>query len=214
MPCNPDWMFWGPAAVIAAPVFLYAGFRAWTRPQETRAAIAAGFEPWAEADSVSAFLRLTREQAAGPAYRAWRIAAPLLGAALAIGGISAIVAQIRCGFPLVGPIAFRSLDGPEIIGLIFWFLLSIVWPARANRSNPRRASASWLVLIMLLATLAVFAGTEAAAAYHSGIQEYRWAALSLIIFATVIIIFSIALKQRRSDVKAENPHEAGFRVVP
>ncbi len=199
MTCNPDWTFWGPGALITGGLFLHGALRVWTRPREVRASIAEGFEPWVKADDVSAFLGLTRERATGPIFSIWRILSPLLGTILALGGIWATVTEIRCGFPLVGPIAFRSLNGPEIIGLILWFLLTIIWPAWANRSNPRRASVLWLVLFTLLATLAVFAGVEGeASGYHSHIQSDRWAALSLVVWATLVIIIAVAVKHRRS----------------
>jgi hypothetical protein len=54
-----------------------------------------------------------------------------------------------------------------------------------------------LFVLSLLLVLCVLAGTEAAA-YRSGIQGDRWAALSVIMLVMLFMVGSKALKVRRS----------------
>lgn len=138
----------------------------------------ARYRPRAEADAISRFLGLTREQAGPMNLWSTRLIGPFFGAAFFMVGVALTSSEVRCAIdyhqfpPLIGPLEFRFW--PPMTA--FMAVAVVIGASRAWRRSPLE-----LTLTLLWSACWSFAAGEAAA-FHTGVQAERWGAIAVVVF--------------------------------
>ena len=165
----------GPLVVVAGCFAFYLGILCWAQPESkiVKYLVFDRYPPSEQADPISNFFGLTREQAGPANLFVWRIVGVLIGGVFAIIGLWTTISQIHCGLQLpavssvVGPLSWRDPSW------VFVFFAGVIGVINGYRMRPI------LRELYILCTIGIgIAGSEAAA-FHTGVQGSRWFALGI-----------------------------------
>ncbi len=180
-PCEGVLLVMGPFMAGVGLFTIAVAVATWLYPRSrfVEQNLYARYPPRAEADPVSRFFGLTREQAGPMNLWTTRIVGPFAGVGFFMFGVALTSSAVRCAADyhqipsLVGPVEFRYW--PPMIA--FMAVAVLIGAFRAWRRSP-----SELALTVLGMACWSFAAAEAAA-FHTGIQAERWGAVAVVLFA-------------------------------